>query len=93
MMNDEWNVVICVLVNRGQSCSMLLTCSMTPMACVWLSYRAGVGGAGIAAIADILSRSVPDTRVLDTQSTQYVTNYCLYQVLSKIFHVQAQCER
>lgn len=67
-----------VLVNRGQSCPVLLTCRMTPMACLWLSNRAGEGGAGSSASVDILSRMVPVTRVLDTQSTHTICYWELY---------------
>lgn len=41
-----------------------LTCRMTPMACLWVSNRAGEGAAGSSASVDMLSRTVPITRVL-----------------------------
>lgn len=47
-----------------------LTCSMTPMACLWLSNRAGEGAAGSSASVDMLSRTVPITRVLDEQGSE-----------------------
>lgn len=45
---------------------------MTPMACLWLSNRAGEGGAGSSVSVDILSRTVPVTRVLHG-ATNYTT--------------------
>lgn len=64
-----------VVVNRGQCYPVLLTCSMTPTGCLWLSNSAGEGGAGSSGSlgsVNILSRTVPDTRVLDTHSTHTV---------------------
>lgn len=63
------------MAKGGQSCAALLTCSMTPTACLWLSNRAGEGAAGSSASVDILSRTVPITRVLHTEYnvTAYTT--------------------
>lgn len=48
---------------------------MTPTACLWLSNWAGEGAAGSSASVDILSRTVPITRVLHTECnvTAYTT--------------------
>lgn len=46
---------------------------MTPVACVWLSNRAGDGGTGIVASVDKLSRTVPITRVLKTKKHKKVS--------------------
>lgn len=43
----------------------VLTCRTTPaVALLWLSHRAGQGGAGSSGREDRLSRTVPVTRVL-----------------------------
>lgn len=58
----------CVLTEAELSWAASLTCSMTPTALLWLSNRAGDGGAGSSASVDILSRTVPATRVLHTEN-------------------------
>lgn len=67
----------------------VLTCRTTPaVALLWLSHRAGQGGAGSSGREDRLSRTVPVTRVLHRSHSHHSSNsHCQFHIW---LHVQLQ---
>lgn len=60
----------------------VLTCRTTPaVALLWLSHRAGQGGAGSSGREDRLSRTVPVTRVLHRAHSHHSSNgHCQFHL-------------